>query len=74
MNVWWETLREPDFEKTFSLLAMHGRMIVMAGRDARPVFPVGAFYAKNLSVLGFMILNSSAGRTPGRRAWTSTNG
>jgi NADPH2:quinone reductase len=59
INVWWETLREPDFEKTFSLLAMHGRMIVMAGRDARPVFPVGAFYAKNLSVIGFMILNSS---------------
>jgi len=59
VNVWWETLREPDFEKTFSLMAMHGRMIVMAGRDARPVFPVGAFYAKNLSVLGFMILNSS---------------
>jgi NADPH2:quinone reductase len=58
VNVWWETLREPDFEKTFSLLAMHGRMIVMAGRDARPVFPVGQFYSKNLSVLGFVILNS----------------
>jgi NADPH2:quinone reductase len=43
VNVWWETLREPDFEKTFSLLALHGRMIVMAGRDARPVFPVGPF-------------------------------
>jgi len=59
VNVWWETLREPDFEKTFSLLAMNGRMIVMAGRDARPVFPVGSFYAKNLTVTGFMILNSS---------------
>jgi NADPH:quinone reductase len=52
-------LREPDFEKTFALLAMHGRMIVMAGRDARPVFPVGLFYSKNLSVLGFVILNSA---------------
>ena len=59
VNVWWETLREPDFEKTFSLLATHGRMIVMAGRDARPVFPVGLFYSKNLSVLGFVILNSA---------------
>jgi len=59
VNVWWETLREPDFEKSFSLLAMHGRMIVMAGRDARPVFPVGLFYSKNLSVLGFVILNSA---------------
>jgi NADPH:quinone reductase len=59
VHVWWETLRDPDFEKTFSLLAVHGRMIVMAGRDARPVFPVGSFYSKNLSVLGFVILNSA---------------
>jgi NADPH2:quinone reductase len=59
VHVWWETLREPDFEKTFSLLTTHGRMIVMAGRDARPVFPVGLFYSKNLSVLGFVILNSA---------------
>lgn len=59
VNVWWETLREPDFEKTFALLATHGRMIVMAGRDARPIFPIGQFYSKNLSVLGFVILNSA---------------
>jgi len=59
VNVWWETLRDPDFEKTFSLLALHGRMVVMAGRDARPVFPVGLFYSKNLSVFGFVILNSA---------------
>src|SRR5579859_2008387 len=39
VNVWWETLREPDFDQTISLLAPHGRMVVMAGRDARPAFP-----------------------------------
>lgn len=60
VNVWWETLREPDFEKTFSLMATHGRMIVMAGRDARPTFPVGPFYSKNCSLFGFMILNATA--------------
>lgn len=60
VNVWWETLREPDFEKTFPLLAVRGRMIVMAGRDARPIFPVGQFYSRNLSVLGFVILNSTS--------------
>jgi NADPH2:quinone reductase len=59
VNVWWETLREPDFDKTFSLLSMHGRMIVMAGRDARPIFPVGPFYSKNTSLFGFMILNET---------------
>jgi len=58
VNVWWETLREPDFDKSISLLAPHGRMIVMAGRDARPQFPVGPFYSKNCSLFGFVILNS----------------
>src|SRR5205814_10079331 len=53
VNVWWETLREPNFESTISLLAMRGRMIVMAGRDAKPPFPVGAFYTKDCSIHGF---------------------
>jgi NADPH2:quinone reductase len=59
VNVWWETLREPDFEKTFPLLAMQGRMVVMAGRDARPVFPVGPFYTHDCSVLGFAMFNAA---------------
>jgi len=59
VNVWWETLREPNFDQIVSLLSNHGRIIVMAGRDARPAFPVGPFYAKNCSVFGFVILNSS---------------
>jgi NADPH2:quinone reductase len=60
VNVWWETLREPNFEKTFPLLALGGRMIVMAGREARPVFPVGPFYTRDCSVHGFAMFNSNA--------------
>ncbi|MGH7952730.1 MAG: NADPH:quinone reductase [Limisphaerales bacterium] len=60
VNVWWETLREPDFDKTISLLATGGRMVVMAGRDAHPPFPVGPFYSKSCSLFGFAILNSAA--------------
>jgi NADPH2:quinone reductase len=60
VNVWWETLREPSFERTIPLLAMRGRMIVMAGREARPVFPVGPFYVKDCSLYGFAMFNSSA--------------
>jgi NADPH:quinone reductase len=59
VNVWWETLREPDFERTIPLLAMRGRMVVMAGRDARPVFPVGPFYVKDCSLYGFAMFNAS---------------
>ncbi len=60
VNVWWETLREPDFDRTISLLALRGRMIVMAGRDARPQFPVGPFYVKDCSLHGFAMFNASA--------------
>jgi NADPH2:quinone reductase len=60
VNVWWETLREPNFERTVPLLAMRGRMIVMAGRDAKPVFPVGPFYVKDCSLHGFAMFNASA--------------
>jgi NADPH2:quinone reductase len=60
VNVWWETVREPDFDKTVSLLALRGRMILMAGRDARPAFPVGPFYVKDCSLHGFAMFNASA--------------
>jgi NADPH2:quinone reductase len=59
VNVWWETLRDPDFERTIPLLALRGRMIVMAGRDSRPVFPVGPFYVKDCSLHGFAMFNAT---------------
>lgn len=59
INVWWETQREPNFERTIPLLALHGRMVVMAGREARPVFPVGPFYVKDCSLHGFALFNAS---------------
>ena len=59
VDVWWETLREPDFERTVALLAPRGRMVIMAGRDARPVFPVGPFYVKGCSLFGFAMFNAT---------------
>ena len=43
-----------------ALLAIRGRMIIMAGRDARPPFPVGPFYVKDCSLRGFAMFNASA--------------
>jgi NADPH:quinone reductase len=60
VNVWYETQREPNFDKSVELLATFGRMIVMAGRQARPEFPVGPFYVKGLSLLGFAMFNIPA--------------
>jgi NADPH2:quinone reductase len=59
VNVWYETQREPDFIKTFPLLAKRGRMVVMAGRQAQPIFPLGAFYPKDCSLFGFAMFNAS---------------
>jgi NADPH2:quinone reductase len=53
VNVWWETLREPNFDVAVDCLAARGRMILMAGREARPPFPVGPFYVKGCSLHGF---------------------
>lgn len=58
VDVWWETLREPNFERTVSHLAPRGRMVLMAGREARPIFPVGPFYVKDCSLHGFAMFNA----------------
>jgi NADPH2:quinone reductase len=58
-NVWWETTRQPDFDRIFACLAADARVVVIAGRDARPEFPVGPFYVKGLSLHGFAMFNAS---------------
>lgn len=60
VNVFWETRREADFEWAVPMLAKRGRMVVMAGREARPVFPVGPFYVKDCELHGFAMFNYSA--------------
>jgi NADPH2:quinone reductase len=59
INLWWETLREPNFDRTIELLAERGRMIVMAGRTARPEFPVGPFYVKGCTLSGFAMFKAT---------------
>ena len=55
VDVWFETLPPTDFERTVDLVAPRGRIVVMAGRQAKPVFPNGAFYVKGLSLFGFVM-------------------
>ena len=59
VNVFWETAREPDFDATVALMAERGRIVLMAGRDARPEFPVGPFYVKGCSLHGFVMFKAS---------------
>ena len=36
-----------------------GRMILMAGRQAQPQFPLGQFYTNDLKLIGFAMFNAS---------------
>lgn len=62
VDAYWETRRDPDFDQAVALLSEGGRMVVMAGREARPAFPVGPFYVKGLSLHGFVMFKASAAR------------
>ena len=59
VDVWFETQREPDLLRTVELMARRGRIVVIAGRQAQPIFPVGPFYVKDLSLFGFAMFNAS---------------
>lgn len=59
VNVWWETVREPNLERSVPLLAKKGRLVLMAGRDAKPILPLGAFYTKDCKILGFAMFNAT---------------
>jgi len=59
VDVFWETLREPNMEGIISVMKEYGRIIIMAGRDARPEFPVGPFYVKCLKLMGFVMFKAN---------------
>lgn len=59
VDVWYETQREQDFVKAVDLIRPRGRMVIMAGREARPIFPTGPFYVKDLALHGFAMFNAT---------------
>lgn len=60
VDVWYETQPPTDLEKTIDLMAPWGRVVLMAGRAARPILPNGPFYVKGLSLVGFAMFNAPA--------------
>jgi len=60
VDVWYETQREPNLEVAVPLLRKNGRLILMAGRTAKPALPLGAFYPRNCAIFGFAMFNATA--------------
>lgn len=58
VDVYWETVREPNFDAILAVMADRGRIVIMAGREARPPFPVGPFYVKECSMYGFVMFKA----------------
>ncbi|MGC1272651.1 MAG: NADPH:quinone reductase [Planctomycetaceae bacterium] len=59
-HVWFETQRQPNLDRTVGLMRQRGRIVLMAGRDARPEFPLGKFYTNDLRIFGFAMFNASS--------------
>jgi len=58
IDVWFETLRDHDFQRVLRHLALRGRIVVMAGRDSRPTLPIGPFYTKDAKLFGYAMFNA----------------
>ena len=59
VHIWWETSRTPNLDVAVACLGRRGRLILMAGRTARPELPVGPFYSKCCRLLGFVMFHAA---------------
>jgi NADPH:quinone reductase len=59
IDVWFETTRDPNLEVNIPLLRKRGRMLIIAGRAAKPPLPFGSFYPRDCSILGYAMFNAS---------------
>ena len=55
VNVVWNTSGHDNLDVEVGLLARGGCLVLMAGMNQRPAFPVGPFYTKGARVVGFTI-------------------
>ncbi|MBV9922802.1 MAG: NADPH:quinone reductase [Pseudonocardia sp.] len=58
VDVHLETSGQHGLALAVDVLADRGRIVVMAGMAARPVFPAGPFYLRDGRIIGFVISNA----------------
>jgi len=57
VDLFWDTSNEPNLEMAIKLMALRGRILLMAG-SSKANFSINAFYRKELSLLGFSLLHA----------------
>ena len=65
VDVVWNTSGHDDLEQEVGWLAHGGRLILMAGMRQRPELPVGPFYTKGASALGFTMSSATVEQLAG---------
>lgn len=58
VDVFWDTSQHPNFEVSVPLLTVRGRIVLMAGANSHPTFPVGLFYNKECMMKGFSLISA----------------
>ncbi len=58
VDVHLDTSGRPDLEAALAIVGHGARIVLMAGLTARPVLPVGAVYARDITIVGFAISNA----------------
>lgn len=59
IDVYIDTSGRNDLASVVDLLAFRGRIVLLAGAQARPTLPVGPLYMKDCSVMGFVISHAT---------------
>lgn len=59
IDVVWDATRNADLIGACRVLRERGRIVLMAGREAESVLPIGPFYTKELQMFGLMIPKAS---------------
>ncbi len=52
IDVWIETQREPALERAMGMMALGGRIVLIAGRKAHPALPLEESHARELALVG----------------------
>ncbi|MEU7301369.1 NADPH:quinone reductase [Streptomyces sp. NPDC007206] len=61
LDLYLDTAGVNDLETWVDLLALRGRVVLLAGPRTRPVLPAGALYMNDRSVVGFVISHATPG-------------
>lgn len=59
VDVYLDTSGRNELEQVIDLLALRGRIVLIAGARSRPVLPAGPLYTNDRSVIGFVISHAT---------------